>query len=73
MTVVTLTDRPKSVRCVIEVLGAVFVLSQCFLEFSVSMRAFVIGLSQISSFFSKYPLLVCNLIFHDVSFSLSTI
>ena len=43
----TPTDRPKSVRnrCVIEVFG-------CFLDFSVGVGAFVIGLSQISFFFS---------------------
>ena len=51
---VTPTDRPKSVRnrCVIEVFGGVFVLLRCFLDFSVGVGAFVIGLSQISSFFS---------------------
>ena len=45
--------RPKSVRnrCVIEVFGGVFVLSRCFLDFSVGVGAFVIGLSQISFFF----------------------
>ena len=53
MTVVTPTDRPKLVRnrCVIEVFGGVFVLLHCFLDFSVSVGAFVIGLSQISSLF----------------------
>ena len=47
MTVVTPTDRPKSVRthCVIDVLAAFFVLSRCFLDFSVDVGAFVIGLS----------------------------
>ena len=60
MGIVTLTDRPKSVRnrCVIEVFGAVFVLSRCFLDFSVGVGTFVIGLSQISSF---YPLSFLNL------------
>ena len=40
MVVVTLTDRPKSVRnrCVIEVFGGVVVLSFCFLEFSVGVN-----------------------------------
>ena len=33
-------------------LAAIFVLALCFFEFSVGARAFVIGLSQISSFFS---------------------
>ena len=54
MTVVTLTYRPKSVRnhCVIEVFIGVFVLSRCFLDFSVGIGFFVIGLSQISFLFS---------------------
>ena len=53
MAVVSPTDRPKlvSYRCVIEGFGIVFVLSRCFLDFSVGVGAFVIGLSQISSFF----------------------
>ena len=50
VAIVTQTDHPKSVhsRCVIEV----FVLSLCFSDFSVGVGAIVIGLSQISSFFS---------------------
>ena len=54
MVIVTPTDRPKSDRnrCVIEVFGGVFVLSGCFLDFSVGVGAFVKGPSQISSFFS---------------------
>ena len=54
VTAVTPTDRPKSVRyrCVIKVFGGVFMLSRCFLDFSVDVGAFVTGLSQISSFFS---------------------
>ena len=54
MTAVTPTDRPKSVRnrCVIEVFGGSFYVVPCFLDFSVGVRAFVIGLSQISSFFT---------------------
>ena len=54
MAVVTPTDSPKSVRNlnVIEVFGCVFVLSRCFLDFSVGVGAFGIGLSQIFSFFS---------------------
>ena len=46
--------RPKSVhiRCVIEVFGAVFVLSRYVLDFSVGVGAFAIRLSKISSFFS---------------------
>ena len=52
MAIVTPTDRPKSVRnrCVIEVFGGVFVLSRCFLDFSVGVGAFAIGLSKNSSF-----------------------
>ena len=58
MAIVTPTDRPKSVRnrCVIEVFCGVFVFSRCFLDFSVGIRAFVIGLSQISTFFTLYEL-----------------
>ena len=54
VAVVTLTDRPKSVhtRCVIEVFVGVFVLPLYVSEFSVGMEAFIIELSQISSFFS---------------------
>ena len=54
VAIVTSTDRPKSIRnrCVIEVFGGVCVLSHCFLGFFVGVGAFVIGLSQISSFFS---------------------
>ena len=56
VAIVTQTGRPKSARncCVIEVFGGVCVLSRCFLDFSVGVGAFVIGLSQISSFFSSY-------------------
>ena len=45
VTVVTPTGRPKSVRnrCVIEVLVTFYVLSRCFLDFSLGVRAFVIG------------------------------
>ena len=54
MAIVTPSDHPKSVRnrCVIDDFGGVFVLSRCILDFSVGVGAFVIGLSQISSFFS---------------------
>ena len=56
MAVVTPTDRPKSVhnRCVIELFVALFVMSLCPFDISVGVGAFVIGLSQISSFFSIY-------------------
>ena len=52
MAIITPTDRPKSVRnrCVIEDFGGAFVLLRCFLDFSVGVGAFVIGLRQISSF-----------------------
>ena len=61
MAVATPTDRPNSVhnRCVIEVLVAFFVWSRCCLDFSVGVRASVIGLCQISSsFFSLFALYV---------------
>ena len=56
MTAVTPTDRPKSIRncCVIKDFGGVFMLSRCFFDFSVGLGAFVIGLNQISSFFSYF-------------------
>ena len=54
VAVVTPTDRPKSVRnrCLIELFVAFFVLSLCPFDISVGVGAFVIGLSQISSFLS---------------------
>ena len=54
VAIVTSTDRHKSARnrCVMEVFGGVFVLWCCFLNFSVGVGYFVIGLSQIYSFFS---------------------
>ena len=54
VAVVTPTDRPKSVRnrCLIELFVALFVFSLCPFDISVGVRAFVIGLSQISSFLS---------------------
>ena len=39
-----------------------YTLSRCFLDFSVGVGAFVIGLSQISSFFSY--ICICNTIFN---------
>ena len=57
VAIVTPTDRPKSVRSryVTKVLGGVSVLSSCFLDFFFCRcRGFVIGLSQISSFFSYH-------------------
>ena len=55
MTALTPTDRPKSVRyrCVIEVFGGVFILSIGCRIFCVGIWVFVIGLSQISFFFSQ--------------------
>ena len=54
VAVVTPTDRPKSVRkrCLIEHFVALFVLSLCPFDISVYVGAFVIRLSQISSFLS---------------------
>ena len=49
-------------------------LSRCFLDFSVGVGAFVIGLSQISSFFSQFKwhcnvtstvTLILNIVFQD--------
>ena len=55
VAVVTPTDRNKSVRnrCVIELFVALFVLLLCPFDISVGVGAFVIGLSQISYFFSS--------------------
>ena len=52
MAVVTQTDRPKSVcnRCVIDVLVAVFFLLPCIFDFSVGVRACVIGLNHVPFF-----------------------
>ena len=54
VAVVTPTDRPKSVQnyCVIELFVALFVLSLCLFDISIGVGAFVLGLSQISSFFA---------------------
>ena len=48
VAIVDPTDCPNSVRnrCVNEVFGGVFVLSRCFFNFSVGVRAFDIWLSQ---------------------------
>ena len=56
VAVVTPTDRPKSVRnhCLIELFcGVFFFLSLCPFDISVGVGAFIIGLSQISSFLSS--------------------
>ena len=55
VAVVTPTDRPKSVcnRCLIELFcGVVCVVTLPLFDISVGVGAFVIGLSEISSFFS---------------------
>ena len=55
LTAINPTDRPKSVRnrCVINVFGGVlYIVTMPLGFFSVGVGAFVIGLSQISSFFS---------------------
>ena len=54
VAVVTPTYRPKSVRnrFVLKLFVALFVLSLCPFDISVGEGAFVIGLIQISSFFS---------------------
>ena len=63
------TDRPKSVRnrCVIEHFVALFLLSLCPFDISSSVGAFVIGLSQISSFFSLQNFSQANLDRNDQS------
>ena len=57
-TVLTPTDRPKLVRtrCVIKVFGGVFCVVRLLFGSSVGVGAFVIGLSQITSFFSLFPI-----------------
>ena len=54
VALVTPTDRPKSVRnrCLIEHFCGVVCVVTCPFEISVGVRAFVIGLGQISSFLS---------------------
>ena len=54
VAVVTPTDRPKSIhnRCEIELFVVLFVFSLYPFDISVGVGAFVIGLRQISSFFS---------------------
>ena len=54
VAIVTPTNRPKSVRnrSVTNFFVALFVLSFCPVDISVGVEAFVIGLGQISSFFS---------------------
>ena len=56
VAVVAPTDRPKSVRnrCLIDLFVALCVLSLCPFGISDGVGAFVMGLSQISSFFSLF-------------------
>ena len=71
MGIVTPTDRPKSVRnrCVIEDFGGVFVLSRCFLDFSVGVEAFGTGLTNSIdtdvNIVSKYTFTMLSYNFHD--------
>ena len=53
--IITPTDRPKSVRnrFVIEVLVAFLCCHVAFFDFYVDIETYVIGLSQISFFFSE--------------------
>ena len=69
MTVVTRTDRPKSIRnrCVIEVFLGVLCYPLVF-EISVNIRVFVLGLSQI--FFFSEPLDKCSIIIISMIFDL---
>ena len=68
MTVVTPSDRPKSVhnRCAIKLFGYAFVLSCYPFDISVGTRAFVIGLSQVSSFFLFWKISSGILLFIDM-------
>ena len=69
MAFIAPTDRPKLVRnrCVIEVFGGDCVLSRSFLDFSVGVGTFVVGLSQICS-----PFLLV-LVLYRSSFSFVTL
>ena len=70
MALVTPTDRPKSVRnrFLIDFFVALFVLSLCPFDISVGVGAFVIGLSQISSFFSYVPFKVIHTMYTCIYF-----
>ena len=46
-------------------------LSLCFLDFSVGVGAFVIGMSQISSFFSSVSKVICAIKLDCISFLFS--
>ena len=78
MAVVTPNDLPKSVRnrFVIAFFGGVL-LSRCLLDFATGTVAFVIGLSQISSFFSSQPIIRYKLLIiyirHFVTFFITIV
>ena len=59
VAVVTPTDRPKSVRnrCLIELFCGVVCVITALFDISVGVGAFVIGLSQISSFLSLHQVI----------------
>ena len=63
------TDRRKSVRnrCVMEVFGGVFCIVTLLLEFfcGYDVGAFVIGLSQISSFYSSQKMSAVHIHVHQ--------
>ena len=69
VAVISPTDRPRSVRhrCVTVLFGGVVVLSLCPFDSSVGIRAFVIGLSQISSIFLFQLLHVTEFFGHEYS------
>ena len=73
MAIVTPTDRHKSVRnrCVVEGFDGVLCCQVAFCFFlSVGVRAFVIGLSQISSFFSlQSPFWLHSILTHSLCFT----
>ena len=60
VAVATPTDRPKSVcnHCVIIVFGVFFCVVRLLLDLSLGVGAFVMGFSQISSFFSCFQAVV---------------
>ena len=64
MTVVTPTNRPKSVRnCVLSKFLMSFLCCPLVFEFSVGIGVFVIGMSQISFFFLYGKNVMCRVIF----------
>ena len=71
VAVVTPTDRPKSVRnrCLIELFCGVVCVVTARFDISVGVGAFVIGLSQISSFLSLHKQRIYTLLLSSVSIS----